>query len=150
MCRRSFNQSAPAGNVVLRLVVDDYALGAEAIALALSQAGHEARFAFSADMAFERIQSWTPDVAVLDINMPWPDGFELAARLHATSHAGDAVLIAYINEGVVKPMGIKVGFDGFYRKGKGVAPLLAMMRLLHRCSWGKKQDLPARGRVICG
>ncbi|MDR5763085.1 MULTISPECIES: response regulator [unclassified Caballeronia] len=113
------------------LVVDDHALGAEAVALALSSAGHEARFAVSGRSALEQIALWTPDVAVLDINMPSPDGFQLAALLRAMELLRDLVLIAYtsMDELAVKSKGIEAGFDGFCQKGMGTAPLLDMIAL---------------------
>jgi two-component system OmpR family response regulator len=114
------------------LVVDDYASAAEAVALALSFAGHEARFACSGRSALEQISSWTPDIAVLDINMPWPDGFERAALMRATEDAHDLILVAYtsMDERAVKHKGIAAGFDGFCQKGTGTTPLLDMISLL--------------------
>jgi CheY-like chemotaxis protein len=108
------------------LVVDDYAAGAEAIALALSFAGHEARFAFDGDSACQCTACWVPDIAVLDINMPSPDGFQLAALLRAADRTGEAVLIAFtsMDEQAVRPRGVAAGFDAFCRKGAGTGPLL--------------------------
>jgi CheY-like chemotaxis protein len=114
------------------LVVDDDALGAEAVALALSFVGHETRFAFNGDSAFERIASWTPHIAVLDINMPSPDGFQLAARLRALDGAGEALLIAFtsMDEQAVQPLGVAAGFDAFCQKGAGTGPLLDIIARL--------------------
>ncbi|CAD6560561.1 Sensor histidine kinase RcsC [Paraburkholderia kirstenboschensis] len=114
------------------LVVDDYAVGAEAVALALTIAGHEARFAFDADSAFQCIASWTPDIAVLDINMPSPDGFQLAAILRAADGTGETVLIAFtsLDEEAVQPPGLAAGFDAFCRKGAGTGPLLDIIARL--------------------
>jgi CheY-like chemotaxis protein len=108
------------------LVVDDYAAGAEAVALALSFAGHETRFASDGDSACQCTALWVPDIAVLDINMPSPDGFQLAALLRAADGTGEAVLIAFtsMDEQAVRPRGVAAGFDAFCQKGAGTGPLL--------------------------
>jgi CheY-like chemotaxis protein len=69
---------------------------------------------------------WVPDIAVLDINMPSPDGFQLAALLRAADGTGEAVLIAFtsMDEQAVRPRGVAAGFDAFCQKGAGTGPLL--------------------------
>ncbi|MEZ2354597.1 response regulator [Caballeronia sp. RCC_10] len=107
------------------LVVDDYAIGAEAVALALACAGHETRFALNGSDAMARVQVWAPDIAILDINMPSPDGFQLAALLRARDNLSYALIIAHtsLDESAVRPRGVPAGFDGFCQKGGGVSPL---------------------------
>jgi len=109
----------------LRLVVDDYAIGAEAVALALACAGHETRFASTGGDAMKHVELWMPDIVVLDINMPSPDGFELAALLRARDNLSYALVIAHtsLDESAVRPRGVPAGFDGFCQKGGGVSPL---------------------------
>jgi len=43
--------------------------------------GHESRFATSCDEALEVIQTFRPDIALIDIAMPRINGFECARRL---------------------------------------------------------------------
>jgi CheY-like chemotaxis protein len=107
------------------LIVDDYSIGAEAVALALSYAGHETQFASNGNDAMERVAMWAPQIAVLDINMPSPDGFELAALLRAHNNVSAALFIAHtsMEESVVRPRGLIAGFDAFCQKGGGVHPL---------------------------
>jgi CheY-like chemotaxis protein len=106
-------------------VVDDYAIGAEAVALALSYAGYETRFASNGADAMKRVATWAPDVAVLDINMPPPDGFELAALVRGHDNGSNALIIAHtsLEEGAVRPRGIPAGFDAFCQKGGGIDSL---------------------------
>lgn len=73
----------------------------------------------------ERVAIWAPQLAVLDINMPSPDGFELAALLRAHDNVSAALLIAHtsMEESAVRPRGLTAGFDAFCQKGGGVRPL---------------------------
>jgi CheY-like chemotaxis protein len=88
--------SRAAGYRSLRvLMVVDYEPGAQAVALALSFAGHEAQFAYGGKEAVRRLAFWIPDMAVLDINMPPPDGFELAASLRGSVAPRDVYIIAH-------------------------------------------------------
>jgi CheY-like chemotaxis protein len=107
------------------LIVDDDAIGAEALALALSCAGHETRFASNGNGAIERVAIWAPQIAILDINMPSPDGFELAALLRAHGNVSAALFIAHtsMDESAVRPRGLIAGFDAFCQKGGGIHPL---------------------------
>ncbi|WOD14362.1 response regulator transcription factor [Paraburkholderia kirstenboschensis] len=60
------------------LVVDDYYDGAEAISMFLSLSGYETHFVVSGQEAARAVTDWTPDIALLDINMPGMDGFSVA------------------------------------------------------------------------
>ncbi|WP_062643776.1 response regulator [Caballeronia arationis] len=99
-------------------MVDDYAIGAEAVALALSYAGHETSFASNGAYAMKRVATWAPDVAVLDINMPPPDGFELAALVRGHDNGSNALIIAHtsMDESAVSPRGLPAGLTPFAKK----------------------------------
>jgi CheY-like chemotaxis protein len=119
-----------AGHRPLRiLVVDDYELGAQAVALALSFAGHEAQFAYGSKEAVRRLVSWTPDMAVLDINMPPPDGFQLAATLRGSALTRDIYIIAHtsMDEDEVRAKAALNDFDAYCQKGAGAAPLMDLI-----------------------
>jgi CheY-like chemotaxis protein len=111
------------------LVVDDYELGAQAVALALSFAGHEAQFAYGGEEAVRRLAFWIPDMAVLDINMPSPDGFELAATLRGSVATRDVYIIAHtsMDEDEVRAKAGLNDFDAYCQKGAGAAPLMDLI-----------------------
>ncbi len=85
----------PAPARALRiLVVDDNGDAAEMLSALLELLGHNARSAASGAEALSMVESWTPDVAFLDIGMPGMNGFELSERLGTLAPLAGMVRIA--------------------------------------------------------
>ncbi|MDE2051247.1 MAG: response regulator, partial [Gammaproteobacteria bacterium] len=81
------------------LVVDDNADAAESLAMLLSLQGHETRVALSGREALEAMETFRPDVALLDLGLPKPDGYELAARIRAMPQLRGIRLVALTGYG---------------------------------------------------
>jgi PAS domain S-box-containing protein len=62
-------------------IVDDNADAADSLAELLRLEGHEAQAVHSPGEALRQIESFHPDIALLDIGLPEMDGFELSRRL---------------------------------------------------------------------
>jgi PAS domain S-box-containing protein len=90
-------QAAPGGTRVL--VVDDNTDAADLLAELLREAGHQVAVAYSPVTALEIVESFHPQVAILDLGLPVMDGYELAARLHKDSKAPECRLIALTGYG---------------------------------------------------
>lgn len=69
----------PRGRRVL--LVDDDADAVEMLSQLLRSAGHEVRGVTDPDAALAEVDSFRPDVAVVDIGLPTIDGYELARRI---------------------------------------------------------------------
>jgi hypothetical protein len=65
------------------LLVDDDRDGLELAGVILTNCGADVRTCASPAAALEMLAGWTPDVAVLDIEMPGEDGFTLLRRARA-------------------------------------------------------------------
>lgn len=65
------------------LIVDDEKVIAITLAHIFRVKGYEARWAYSAEEAIPLIESWAPDLAVLDVCLPGMNGVDLAIRLKA-------------------------------------------------------------------
>jgi CheY-like chemotaxis protein len=63
------------------LLVDDNPDAAKLLHAVLVQVGHEVRTAADAPSALQLLQTFTPDIAFLDIGLPVMDGYELARQL---------------------------------------------------------------------
>lgn len=94
--------------------------------LALSFAGFEVQFAYNSRDAIERVPSWTPDIAVLDINMPPPDGFQLALALRDSASTCDIYIIAHTSmaEADVQAESSPAAFDAYCQKGAGAGAVI--------------------------
>jgi CheY-like chemotaxis protein len=78
------------------LVVDDNADAADSMAFLLELDGHEARIARDGLHAVDAAAHWTPDVVLLDIDLPKLDGYEVARRIRAQPHGVNGVMLIAI------------------------------------------------------
>jgi len=76
------------------LVVDDNTDAAQTLSTLLAMHGQDVRAAFSGAQALEMVQTWQPEVAVLDIGLPDINGYELCRRLRAQPWEQPPLLIA--------------------------------------------------------
>src|SRR5207245_4950790 len=120
----------PASAVpVLRILyVEDNRINAilfeEAIRL---RDGVELRLAEDGTEALDHVRSWTPDVLVLDANLPGMDGFEL---LHALRCEPDLARVpAFMCSADAMPDDVKraaeAGFTGYWSKPINIAKILS-------------------------
>jgi len=81
------------------LIVDDNADAANSLAMLLGVEGHETQVAYGSREALERIESFRPDVALLDIGLPEINGYELAQRLRSHPRLEGVRLVALTGYG---------------------------------------------------
>ena len=73
-------ESSPSRRV---LIVDDDADFGQSLATLLRQDGHDVRCASDGTQAKTEAARWSPELVLLDIYMPGPDGFATARELRA-------------------------------------------------------------------
>lgn len=76
------------------LVVDDNRDGADTLAEWLEQLGHTVRVAYDGAAALQISKEFIPDLALLDLEMPGMDGYELAGRMRQRSELDRVSLVA--------------------------------------------------------
>jgi CheY-like chemotaxis protein len=81
------------------LVVDDNADSAHSLSLLLSFEGHETQTAYTAADALQLIESFQPDVVLLDIGLPKMDGYEVARCVRKLTRGNSIRLIAVTGYG---------------------------------------------------
>jgi DNA-binding response OmpR family regulator len=130
------------------LVVDDDPAMVGAITALVGTEGHQVITAYDGLTAVRRFREEAPDLVLLDLAMPGPDGFTVAGQIRA---AGPAPILVVSGESAeaakVKALGI--GADDYLVKPFGKAELLAriaaVMRRVDRAIGG-----PAAGPVEAG
>lgn len=75
------------------LAVDDVAANLEVIVEALSSAGYKVATATSGARALRRLETYRPDLILLDIQMPEMDGFKVCQQLKASSSTAEIPVI---------------------------------------------------------
>ncbi len=81
------------------LIVDDNEDAADSLAMLLSHDGHETRVAYSGRHALACVETFSPDVALLDIGLPEMDGYEVAHHLRARPELKSLSLVALTGYG---------------------------------------------------
>ena len=105
---------APAAANPLRvLVVDDNTDAAMALNLWLQSLGHETRVANDGVAALKIAVEFQPDVVLLDIFMPYLDGYAVARRLRALRMEKPLRIVAVTGwaEGTDRAKSREAGFD---------------------------------------
>lgn len=75
------------------LAVDDERHIVRLVEVNLQRAGYEVVTAFDGKEALEKVKSESPDLIVLDVMMPYMDGFEVLKNLKADSETRDIPVI---------------------------------------------------------
>ena len=76
------------------LIVDDEAGVRELLKDALKLAGFETQVANDGMSALTALRSYTPDIMIIDINMPLMDGFELVERLRKNGNQVPVLMLS--------------------------------------------------------
>lgn len=107
------------------LVVDDNLDALHSLAALLRHMGHEVDCAIGGERALEMVEETRPEVVLLDLGMPQPDGYEVARRLRLQPWGRELVLIAVTGWGqdADRRRSGEVGFDGHLVKPVGVEQL---------------------------
>jgi CheY-like chemotaxis protein len=118
------------------LVVDGSPDAADTLRVLLSLWGHQARVAPDATRALDEAPSFGPDVVIVDVGLPAPGGYEVAAGLSRQSPAARPLLLATasasqrVDQGRAAAAGFHVCLSKPYRPGLLAALLSAKARLL--------------------
>jgi DNA-binding response OmpR family regulator len=113
------------------LVVDDDPAMVGAITALVGTEGHQVITAYDGLTAVKRFREESPDLVLLDLAMPGPDGYTVAGQIRA---AGSAPILVVSGESAeaakVKALGI--GADDYLVKPFGKAELLARIAAIMR------------------
>lgn len=97
------------------LIVDDDLALADVVAFTLGRAGFETILAHDGQVALERWRSETPDVIILDLNLPKLDGFAVCRQIRAEDDT-PIVMLTVRNEDDDVVQGLNLGADDYVVK----------------------------------
>ena len=121
------------------LVVDDDPAMVGAISALVGTEGHQVITAYDGLTAVKRFREEHPDIVLLDLAMPGPDGFTVAGQMRA---AGSAPILVVSGESSeeAKVRALGIGADDYLVKPFGRAELMAritaVMRRVERATTG--------------
>jgi CheY-like chemotaxis protein len=81
------------------LIVDDNVDAADSLATLLGLSGHQVRTAYGGPAALEAVESYQPEVVLLDIGLPGLDGYEVARQLRRMPNGSAVTLVALTGYG---------------------------------------------------
>ena len=131
------------------LVVDDDQGVRSFFARLLSADGNMVDFAGDGPTALELVKSTSPDVVLLDLNIPELDGFEVCRRLKldAATRLTPVIIVTGLDAREERVKGLTAGADDFLTKPVDTAELLARVRSAARLK-RYTDDLDSVGLII--
>ena len=123
------------------LVVDDDPDMAGFLARLLKQQGLQAEVAADGHLALRKIAASPPDLVLLDVQMPGPDGFEICRRLKSSDATAllPVVLVTALEDQDSRVRGIEAGADDFLSKPVRREELVARVNTLRRLHETRKE-----------
>jgi PAS domain S-box-containing protein len=111
------------------LVVEDNADAREGLRLLLTYAGHEVETSEDASSGLDKLKSFRPEVALIDIGLPGVDGYALARMARQTPEAKATYLVALTGYGQAedRQKALAAGFDMHMTKPVDPAKLCAFL-----------------------
>ncbi len=126
--------SAPQGHLGIILVADDNEANRELLSALLSAEGYQVVCAADGQQALTRVNSGSIDLALLDVVMPRPTGFEIcqAMKSNPETRLIPVILLTSLNSDADRIHGIMCGADDFLNKPVNKHELLARVHSLLR------------------
>ena len=114
------------------LIVDDNELNLEMATFLLSRAGMEVASAPDGARALEQVQSFAPDLILMDMQMPGADGMTLTQQLRSQPRARPLAIIAFTAYAMTgdREKFLAAGCDGYIAKPINVASFADEVRAL--------------------
>lgn len=136
----------PTPDATRILVVDDEVSIVELIATTLRYEGYAAEIAVTGRAALDALESFRPELVILDVQLPDIDGFEIQRRLRSDGYQAPVLFLTARDTTADKVRGLSLGGDDYVTKPFSIDELLARIRALLRRT-GVGSGKPARLRV---
>ena len=127
------------------LVIDDMPRNSKLLDDLLTVKGYSVETAASGAEGLEKLQSWEPDLILLDIMMPEMNGYEVCRKIRENPETGilPVVMVTSLDGSEERVKGLEAGADDFLSKPVNQPALLARVRSL---SGSRSFTTPCRRR----
>lgn len=118
------------------LIVDDNVDAADSLARLLAFLGHETQTAYTAHEGSQRLATFAPDVALLDIGLPDLNGYELARQFRTITASTSLIALTGYGTEQDRQQSAEAGFDHHLTKPVTMVELeqvMATLRELKKC-----------------
>ena len=116
------------------LIVDDEAGVRDLLKDALKLAGFATEVASDGMNALTVLRTYSPDIMIIDINMPLMDGFELVERLRKNGNEVPVLMLSARADRVDVTRGLTLGADDYVVKPFGLEELVLRLKAILRRS----------------
>ena len=131
------------------LLADDEDNLREAVTIILQRAGYEVVVAADGTQAVERFVRERPDLVILDVMMPWMDGYQACERIRVISSDVPVLMLTAKGDIVDKKIGFHAGADDYMVKPFNDEELLLRVEaLLRRRGRGEGSASSAIGQIV--
>lgn len=122
------------GEKIRALIVDDEESISQLVAMALRYEGWDVETAGTGESALEKLRSFKPDVAVLDIMLPDFDGMQVLSRMRSEGSLIPVLFLTALDSVDDRINGLTAGGDDYVVKPFSLEELIARLRALVRRS----------------
>lgn len=133
------------GEIVYILVVDDDHFANTLVQFVLSKEGYEVETADNPRSAMQVIQKRVPDLLILDVTMPYLNGFEFSEKLRADGYEIPLIFMTAQDTIEAKLQGFNIGADDYickpYNHQELVARVQAVLRRIKKSSTLGQQSI---------
>ncbi len=114
------------------LIVDDEANIVISIEFLMKQAGYEVEIAYNGQDALAKVETFRPDLILLDVMMPKINGFEVSRRIRDNPGWNDVKIVMLTAKGreVEVTKGLSLGADTYIIKPFSTKELLAEVKFI--------------------
>jgi DNA-binding response OmpR family regulator len=113
------------------LIIEDDAGVGKSLVTALQRSGMETVWVETGSQAIEMKRRFSPDVAIVDLNLPDADGMGLVRHLAQDGTCG-VIILSGITDEADRIVGLEIGADDYIAKPPSLRELLARIRAVHR------------------
>ncbi len=109
------------------IVVEDDELIGTMLVRALEKAGHRVRYENTPDDLLNKISSWSPDIVMLDINLPGTSGLEILAAIKAQKIQTEIIMLTADDSVETSVKAMKLGATDYLTKPFNIDEVLIVL-----------------------